>query len=74
VENSVVILTADSRGYENATFQWLINAESYAGGELTLTIPKKQAPSQIDITCTMSYTRLGSTETMNVHSPSRPTM
>ncbi len=64
VENSVVILSADSRGYENATFQWLINAESYAGGELTLTIPKKQAPPQIDITCTMSYTRLGSTETM----------
>jgi hypothetical protein len=64
VENSIVVLTADSRGYENATFQWLINAESYAGGELTLTIPKKQAPPQIDITCTMSYTRLGSTETM----------
>jgi len=64
VENSIVVLSADSRGYENATFQWLINAESYAGGELTLTIPKKQAPPQIDITCTMSYTRLGSTETM----------
>ena len=67
VENSIVVLSADSRGYENATFQWLINAESYAGGELTLTIPKKQAPPQIDITCTMSYTRLGSTETMIRH-------
>ncbi len=64
VESSLIILSADSRGYENATFQWLINAEAYAGGELTLTIPKRQAPARIDITCTMAYTRLGGTETM----------
>jgi hypothetical protein len=64
VESSAVVLTADSRGYENATFLWQANGDTYTGSGLTLSIPKRQAPDQIDITCTMAYTRLGSDETL----------
>ena len=64
VENSIVVLTADSRGYENPTFLWTINGEEHTGSQIALTIQKDSAPEQIAITCIMHFSRLGSASTL----------
>ena len=63
-ENTTLILSADSRGYENPTFLWTINGEEHTGSQITLPIPKNSAPEQITITCTMHFSRLGSASTL----------
>jgi hypothetical protein len=64
VESSLLVLTADSRGYGQPSYLWLVNGVGHAGDQVILTVPKKQAPPLIDVTCTMTYWRLAIQESI----------
>ncbi len=64
VESSLLVLTADSRGYEQPSYLWLVNGVEYQGDQVTLAIPKKGAPDTVEITCTMTYWYLDGQESL----------
>jgi hypothetical protein len=64
VESSLLVLSADSRGYEQPSYLWLVNGVAHQGEQVILAIPKKGAPDAIEITCTMTYWHLDSEESL----------